>query len=114
VAKTITNGGFSFKRVVRHNNTINDKNNFLFLLFAGPVIFSWLQERYYPGAVVSPYVSIFDIKDLYRGEDITLTKANMYGSEKITAMVVSDHSGGICQRVYWWYRKAGVYPNYAV
>ncbi len=48
----------------------------------------------YPGAVVSPYVSILDVKDLYKGEDITLTQANMYGSEKITAMVVSDHSGG--------------------
>lgn len=48
----------------------------------------------YPGAVVSPYISIFDIKDLHKGEDVTLTTANMYGSNKITAMVVSDHSGG--------------------
>jgi len=48
----------------------------------------------YPGGVVSPYISIFDIKDLYKGEDVTLTTSNMYGSNKITAMVVSDHSGG--------------------
>jgi len=48
----------------------------------------------YPGAVVSPYISIFDIKDLYKGEEVTLTTANMFGSNKIAAMVVSDHSGG--------------------
>jgi hypothetical protein len=48
----------------------------------------------YPGAVLSPYISIFDIKDLYRGTDVTLTKDNMLGCTRITATVVSDHSGG--------------------
>ncbi len=48
----------------------------------------------YPGGVVSPYISIFDIKDLYKGDNVTLTTANMFGSNKIAAMVVSDHSGG--------------------
>jgi hypothetical protein len=48
----------------------------------------------YPGGVVSPYISIFDVKDLYKGEDVTLSKANMFGSNQITGMVVSDHSGG--------------------
>ena len=47
----------------------------------------------YPGATISPYISIFDIKDLYKGTDVTLTKENMFGSHEITAMVVSDHSG---------------------
>ncbi|GAA0525052.1 DUF5689 domain-containing protein [Chitinophaga japonensis] len=48
----------------------------------------------YPGAAISPYIAIFDIRNLYKGEDLTLTTDNMFGSEKIAAMVVSDHSGG--------------------
>ena len=47
----------------------------------------------YPGAVVSPYISILDVKDLYKGVDVTLSKDNMFGSNKITGIVVSDHSG---------------------
>ena len=48
----------------------------------------------FPGAEISPYVSIFDVRDVYKGKDITLTKDNLFGSAKITGMVVSDHSGG--------------------
>src|SRR3954469_16584256 len=48
----------------------------------------------YPGGQVSPYIAIYDIRNLYKGTDVTLTTDNMLGSEKIAAMVVSDHSGG--------------------
>lgn len=48
----------------------------------------------YPGGVVSPYISIFDIRDLYKGNDITLSTDNMFGGDKITGVVVSDHSQG--------------------
>ncbi len=48
----------------------------------------------YPGAVVSPYVSIFDVRDLYKGTEVTLSRDAMFGSTQITAVVVSDHSGG--------------------
>jgi hypothetical protein len=59
------------------------------------MVFMWgCKKDNYPGGVVSPYIAIFDIRDLYRGSDVTLTVDNMYGSSKITAMVVSDHSGG--------------------
>lgn len=47
----------------------------------------------YPGATVSPYFSIFDLKQLYKGKEVTLTEDIMSGSSKIAAMVVSDHSG---------------------
>lgn len=47
----------------------------------------------YPGGVVSPYISIFDVRDIYKGTDVTLSKSNMYGSAQLTAVVVSDHSG---------------------
>ncbi|MBE7169155.1 MAG: hypothetical protein INR73_01100 [Williamsia sp.] len=47
----------------------------------------------YPGARISPYIAIYDVRDLYRGNDVTLSKENMAGSDKITGVVVSDHSG---------------------
>ena len=48
----------------------------------------------YPGAQLSPYIAIYDIRNLYKGTDVTLTTDNMLGAEKIAVMVVSDHSGG--------------------
>ena len=47
----------------------------------------------YPGGVISPYISIFDVKDLFKGDKVTLSKSNMFGSNQITGVVVSDHSG---------------------
>lgn len=47
----------------------------------------------YPGAKDSPYISMFDLRDIYKGTDVTLTKENMFGAEKIAGVVVSDHSG---------------------
>jgi hypothetical protein len=43
---------------------------------------------------ISPYVAIFDVRDQYKGQDITLTPGVLFGSSKITGVVVSDHSGG--------------------
>src|SRR5678816_3458291 len=48
----------------------------------------------YPGGKISPYISILDVRSLYKGDDVTLTVDKMFGSEKITGVVVSDHSGG--------------------
>lgn len=47
----------------------------------------------YPGGDISPYISMYDIRNLYTGSDVTLTTDLMYGSNSITGMVVSDHSG---------------------
>ncbi len=47
----------------------------------------------YPGGTISPYIAIYDVRDLYKGSDVTLTKETMFGSAKITGVVVSDHSG---------------------
>lgn len=52
------------------------------------------KEGNYPGGTVSPYISIFDVRSLYKGEDVALSKDKMFGSNKITGIVVSDHSGG--------------------
>jgi hypothetical protein len=52
------------------------------------------KEGNYPGGQVSPYVSIFDVRDVYKGTDVTLSTDNLFGSGKITGVVVSDHSEG--------------------
>jgi len=46
----------------------------------------------YPGATISPYISIFDLRNLYKGTEVKLSADNMYGSSKITGIVISDHS----------------------
>lgn len=62
--------------------------SFILLLFCG------CKKDNYPGAQLSPYIGIFDIKGLYKGQDVTLTPDNMLGADRIAVMVVSDHSGG--------------------
>ena len=67
----------------------------IILSLLAPVIFlaGCKKPDNYPGGVVSPYIAIFDVKDLYKGNDLTLSKDNMFGSNRITGVVVSDHSG---------------------
>lgn len=48
----------------------------------------------YPGGVVSPIIAITDLRFIYKGADITLTKDNMFGAHEIVGTVVSDQSGG--------------------
>ncbi|MBC7949036.1 MAG: hypothetical protein H7Y42_14215 [Chitinophagaceae bacterium] len=75
------------------------KNRFIFSLAFVMLsfIYGCKKEIYpgnYPGAVNSPYISIFDIRDLYQGTDVTLSPENMSGAKNITGVVISDHSGG--------------------
>lgn len=59
-----------------------------------PLVFLWACKKdNYRGGVVSDYIGIFDIRNMYKGEDVVLTKDNMLGSTQITGVVVSDHSG---------------------
>jgi hypothetical protein len=51
------------------------------------------KEENAPLGTVSPYISIFDVRDLYKGEALTLSKDNLGGSTQIAGLVVSDHSG---------------------
>lgn len=60
----------------------------LILLFAG------CKKDNYPGGKVSPFISLFDVRMLHKGSDVTLTTENMFGADKITGLVISDHSGG--------------------
>lgn len=71
------------------------KKKILYPVFFLSLIFmlSCNKDGNYPGGTVSPYISIYDVRDLYKGDEVTLTKENMFGSAKITGVVVSDHSG---------------------
>lgn len=48
--------------------------------------------KYYPGGEPNAIVSILDVRPLYKGEDVTLTRDKLYGGSKLAAVVVSDHS----------------------
>lgn len=48
----------------------------------------------YPGGKVSSYISLFDVRNIFKGDEVTLSTKNMFGADKITGVVVSDHSGG--------------------
>src|SRR5690606_12506679 len=58
------------------------------------MLFMGCKKDNYPGGKVSPYISLFDVRSLHKGSDVTLTTENMFGSDKITGIVTSDHSGG--------------------
>lgn len=48
----------------------------------------------YRGGIVSPHISIFDIRAMYKGKDVTLTTDNMFGAQSLRCLVVSDHRAG--------------------
>ena len=48
----------------------------------------------YPGAEPNSIVSILDVRPLYKGTDVILSKENVYGASKLSAIVVSDHTEG--------------------
>jgi hypothetical protein len=47
----------------------------------------------FPGADVSPYVAIFDLRNMYNGSDLKLDPASMQGYSGISGTVISDHRG---------------------
>lgn len=48
----------------------------------------------YPGGEISDFIGILDVRPIYKGQDITLTRENMYGSSRLAAVVISDHTEG--------------------
>src|SRR5688572_2341516 len=48
-------------------------------------------EKYF-GAEPNDVVSILDVRPIYKGQDVVLTKENLYGASKLAAVVVSDHT----------------------
>ena len=48
----------------------------------------------YPGGKVSPYIAIYDVRNLYKGVPVELNTGSLDGSSVIAGIVVSDHSAG--------------------
>ncbi|MCH5716547.1 DUF5689 domain-containing protein [Niabella hibiscisoli] len=48
----------------------------------------------YPGGVPYEYIAIFDIRNIYKGQDVQLTRDALAGATFLHAIVTSDHSGG--------------------
>ncbi|MDR6784201.1 hypothetical protein ABIE26_002410 [Pedobacter africanus] len=48
----------------------------------------------YPGGRISAFIPMYDLRNLYKGSDLTLTQDNMFGSDQISGIVISDHPGG--------------------
>jgi hypothetical protein len=64
-------------------------------IFLLALVFQWgCKKDSYPGGTVSPFIAIFDLRNMDKGAEVSLTKENMSGSGKITGLVVSNHSGG--------------------
>ncbi|HEY1111942.1 MAG TPA: DUF5689 domain-containing protein [Chitinophagaceae bacterium] len=64
-------------------------------IFLLSLVFLWgCKKDKYPGGTISPFIAIFDLRNMDKGAEVTLTKENMLGSGKITGIVISDHSGG--------------------
>jgi hypothetical protein len=90
VAKTLI---MKQKVAINKNITLMKKFQFSLLLLLMVAAISGCKKDNYPGATLSPYISVFDLRNSFRGQDITLTTENMFGADKIKGLVVSDHSG---------------------
>lgn len=68
--------------------------NSLYLLTIVLTLASCKDDKYgnYPGGTVSSYIPLFDLRNLHKGSDVTLTQDNMFGSTSISGVVVSDYS----------------------
>lgn len=70
--------------------------NFVLLLCIAAVFTNCKKHGYnnYPGGDPHDVVPILDVRPLYRGQDLTLTKENLFGATKLAAVVISDHTAG--------------------
>lgn len=67
--------------------------NIIWLLSAIIMLASCDKNGNFPGARVSPYIAIYDLRSFYKGADFALTEKSMLGYTGITGVVVSDHRG---------------------
>lgn len=92
----------------------------IFYAFLLSVAFTWAgckKDTNYPGGKISPYIPMYDLRNLYKGSDVTLSTDNMYGSDKVTGIVISDFSGnnmlpGLL--ILQDHRRLGVYRGIAI
>jgi hypothetical protein len=95
----------------RSSNNINMKKLVIYSFLMLPLVLLWACKKdKYPGGVVSDYIGIFDIRNMYKGEDVVLTKDNMFGSTKITGVVVSAGCPPVIKNTWYisGYRRCGL------
>ncbi len=66
----------------------------LLFCFLAALIFLGCKKDGYPGGVPYNFISMLDLRGVYNGADLVLTKADLFGGEKIAGVVVSDHRSG--------------------
>lgn len=48
----------------------------------------------YEGGKVSPYIALYDVRNLFKGNPVELNASTLDGSSQVAAIVVSDHAEG--------------------
>jgi hypothetical protein len=67
-------------------------NLFLIINLAAAVS-SCMKDKYnYPGGEPNEIGSVLDVRPLYKGQDVVLSKENFNGASKLAVVVVSDHT----------------------
>lgn len=66
----------------------------LFLIISVAVaVNSCNKDKYnYPGGTPNDIISVLDVRPIYKGQDVVLSKENMYGAFKLAVVVISDHT----------------------
>jgi hypothetical protein len=91
VAKTVIG-----KKFYNEYNHFKKMKKIIFYVLLLTAAFTWSgckKAGNYPGGVISPYIPMYDLRALYKGSDVQLSTENMYGSDKVTGIVISDYSG---------------------
>ena len=78
----------------QENTQIMTTRFIYFILFCLSFIWSACEKHNYADGVLSPITSIEDVRSLYKGTDVVLTKQNMMGAHQITGVVISDPANG--------------------
>lgn len=83
------------KKIEQHfkNDIMKKVVSYITLFFAAAVLWSCKKDSTYPGGTLSPYIALLDLRDIHKGQDVTLNKEVLFGADKIAGVVISDHSG---------------------
>jgi hypothetical protein len=66
------------------------KKIYLFLTLIAVAAFSGCKKNEYAKGTLSPVIALVDLKDLYKGSDLTLSAENLSGASQIGGIVISD------------------------
>ncbi len=65
----------------------------ILLAFSSTIFFLGCKKDNYPGGLPSGYISIFDIRNIYKSAPVKLSTSNMFGANRITGVVTSSIVG---------------------